>query len=93
VVKSDKDTSLGPVHEMISLQNQCHERVHLFAVPGQAAGRRQGPAAGGAGAGAVDGMGEQVCRQVAGLAADGALKDELAPRPTYPLLLDPAESI
>ena len=50
--------------------------VHLFAVPRQVAGLREGLAAGGAGVGAVAGMGAHVPRQVAGLreglAAGGA---------------------
>ena len=52
----------------------------------QAARRREGLAAGNAGIRAVAGMGAHVCRQVAGVRAgfpaDGALKDELALRPT-----------
>ena len=52
------------------------ESVHLLAVPCQVAGLREGPAAGGAGVGAIAGMGAHVCRQVAGrragLTAGGA---------------------
>ena len=52
------------------------ERVHLFAVPRQAAGLREGHATGGAGVGADVGMGAHVYRQAAGpreyLAAGGA---------------------
>ena len=47
--------------------------VHLFAVPRQVAGLREGPAASGAGVGAIAGMGAHVCREAArrreGLAA------------------------
>ena len=59
--------------------------AHVFR---QVAGLRKGVAAGSTGAGAVAGMGAHVFRQVAGprarLAADGALKDEVAPRPNPP---------
>ena len=52
------------------------ESVHLFAVPRQAAGLREGLAARGAGVGPVAGMGELVSGLVAqppeGLAAGGA---------------------
>ena len=52
------------------------ERVRPFAVPCQAAGRREGLAAGRAGVGAVAGMGAHVDRQAVGpregLAAGGA---------------------
>ena len=41
------------------------EGVHRFAVSRQAAGTREGLAAGGAGVGAVAGMGTHVHRQVA----------------------------
>jgi len=63
-------------------------------VSGQAAGVREGHAAGGAGVGAFAVMGALVSRQVAGLreglSACGALKDELAPRPTLPPLARPS---
>ena len=54
----------------------------------QVDGVRESLTAGGAGVRVVTGMGAHVYRRVtglrAGLAADGALEDELAPRPTPP---------
>ena len=78
---------------MVSLLTQS---VHLDTVPREAAGRREGHATGGAGVGAVAGMGAHVFRQVArpraSFTADRALKDGLAPRPASPLLDRPCNN-
>ena len=62
----------------------------------QAAGLREGPAAGGAGVGTDARMGAHVSRQVAGrregLAADGARQVQLDLRPTPPPLAQPGSA-
>ena len=54
--------SLGAVNDTRALKLLLVESVHPFAVPGQAAGLREGLAAGGAGVGSVTGMAAHVCR-------------------------------
>ena len=46
------------------------ESMHILGVPCPAARVREGLAAGGAGVGAVAGMGTHVCREVGGLRAE-----------------------
>ena len=79
-----------------SMPSLLIESVHLYAVPRQAAGLREGLTAGGARVGAVAGMGAHVCRQIvgprAGLASDGALEDELAACPIPPPLARPSRA-
>ena len=56
--------ALAPVHQPVP--SRMAERVHVFAAHRQAAGVREGPAAGGAGVGAVAGLGVQMDHQVVG---------------------------